>query len=122
MVESRFSPSCGLLERRESTQRLALKSGKKPEIDRKLFVNVPIMPTVLRKDGFDVMIYTQDHFPAHVHVWKAGKQIIIDLGSDQEAPSVRENVSMSKANGRRALRIVEENQSLLLDGWRQIHG
>jgi len=121
VVES-TSPLHRRLERREFTRQLALKSGKKPEIDRKLFDNVPIMPTVLRKDGFDVMIYTQDHFPAHVHVWKAGKQIIIDLGSDQEAPSVRENVSMSKANGRRALRIVEENQSLLLDGWRQIHG
>src|SRR5437588_9820900 len=32
------SPSC-CLERRESTRRLALKSGKKPEIDRKLFDN-----------------------------------------------------------------------------------
>ena len=29
------------------------------------------MPTVLRRDGFDVMIYTHDHAPAHVHVWKA---------------------------------------------------
>jgi Domain of unknown function (DUF4160) len=43
------------------------------------------MPTGLRQDGFDVMIYTDDHPPAHVHVFKAGEEIIIDLGDESVA-------------------------------------
>jgi hypothetical protein len=30
------------------------------------------MPTILSQDGFDVMIFSNDHAPAHVHVLKAG--------------------------------------------------
>jgi len=30
------------------------------------------MPTVLKKDGF--RIYPNDHLPAHVHVFKAGRE------------------------------------------------
>src|SRR5256886_3544865 len=47
VVESTFSSSCGLLEGRESTQRLAPKSGRKPEIDRKLFANREPIPQKL---------------------------------------------------------------------------
>ena len=34
------------------------------------------MPTVLREQGFEVRIYTLDHPPPHVHVAKAGANII----------------------------------------------
>ena len=30
------------------------------------------MPTLIRHEGFEVRIYTLDHSPAHVHVFKAG--------------------------------------------------
>ena len=32
------------------------------------------MPTIYRQDGFEVMIYTNDHRPAHVHIFKAEAQ------------------------------------------------
>ena len=37
------------------------------------------MPTVLRESGFEVRIYTLDHPPPHVHVWKASAVVKIDL-------------------------------------------
>lgn len=80
------------------------------------------MPTVLRQGGFEVMIYTHDHTPAHVHVWKAGGEVVINLGAENVAPEIRENKSMSTKGMRQALRIVAENQSFLLDEWRRIHG
>lgn len=80
------------------------------------------MPTVLRRAGFEVRIYTDDHAPAHVHVIKAGERLAMNLGSDVEAPSIRENVNMKVQEARRAVRIVEENQEYLLQRWREIHG
>jgi Domain of unknown function (DUF4160) len=39
------------------------------------------MPTIIREDGFRVVIYPNDHIPAHVHVLKGGGEVRIDLGS-----------------------------------------
>lgn len=38
------------------------------------------MPTVLCQAGFDFMVYTHDHRPAHVHIWKGGNELIVNLG------------------------------------------
>ncbi len=80
------------------------------------------MPTVLSQDGFDVMIYTKDHPPAHVHVWKAGVEVVINLGNGYTRVSVRENRGMSTKNIVKAVRIVGNNQMYLLEKWRDIHG
>lgn len=34
------------------------------------------MPTVLQQDGFSVMIYTRDHMPRHVHVFRAESEVV----------------------------------------------
>jgi hypothetical protein len=80
------------------------------------------MPTVLRQDGFDVMIYTDDHPPAHVHVRKAGGEVVINLGDDETPPSIREVHGMKKQDTRKAVIIVEDNQVYLLSMWGEIHG
>ena len=81
------------------------------------------MPTLITQDGFAVMIYIRDeHPPAHVHVWKAEGEVIIYLGDESELPSVHQVNRMSKKNVRQALAIVEENQEMLLEEWRRIHG
>ena len=80
------------------------------------------MPTLLSQAGFDVMIYTRDHAPAHVHVWKAGKQVLINLGDAQTRVSVRENRGMSAKNIVKALQIVAAQQAYLLEKWREIYG
>ena len=45
------------------------------------------MPTIYRQNGFEVMIYTNDHRPAHVHIFKADGEVLIYLGSDITPPS-----------------------------------
>lgn len=81
------------------------------------------MPTVLRESGFRVVIYTRDeHPPAHVHVWKAGGEVVIHLGDAEESPSLREVNGMSKRDARKALDLVTEYQDFLLTRWEEIHG
>lgn len=79
------------------------------------------MPTVLRKDGFNFMIYTDDHEPMHTHVKKTGKEVVINLGDEQTAPHIRENKGMSKKEVRKALRITYRHQDYLIAAWKEIY-
>ncbi len=79
------------------------------------------MPTVLRKDGFNFMIYTDDHEPAHTHVKKAGEEVIINLGDQNTAPHMRDNNGMSSKNVRKALKLAYEHQDYLIEAWKEIH-
>ena len=54
------------------------------------------MPVVLRQDGFNFMIYVDDHEPMHTHVKKAGKELIINLGDAETAPHIRQNKGMTR--------------------------
>ncbi|MBY4639463.1 DUF4160 domain-containing protein [Gluconacetobacter entanii] len=38
------------------------------------------MPTLLRLNGFRVVIYTADHGPMHVHVISADGEAVIEIG------------------------------------------
>ena len=80
------------------------------------------MPTIIRKDGFQVIIYTEDHLPMHVHVFKAEGELIVNLGDVNTAVSVRNNFDMSGRNERQALILVGKNQVLLQEKWSEIHG
>jgi len=75
------------------------------------------MPTILRQDGFEVMIYTRDHEPPHVHVWRVGTELVINL----EPLDLRENNGMLPNNARKAFDIVAYNQTDLLIAWRRLH-
>lgn len=74
------------------------------------------MPTVLHKEGFEIKIYTADHGPEHVHIFKAGRELILNI-SDQ---SMRRNYGMSPRDVRRAIEIVAENRDFLLAEWKRI--
>lgn len=76
------------------------------------------MPTVLREDGFAVMIYTQDHIPAHVHIWRAGSEIIINIVSFE----IIKVEGMGRRGSAKAVEIIEANQEYLLERWHEIHG
>jgi hypothetical protein len=80
------------------------------------------MPTVLRKEGFDSMIYPSDHAPSPTHVWKGGKGVVITLGDEFLAPYVGENHGMGVREKRKALQVAGENQNFLRSEWRRIHG
>jgi Domain of unknown function (DUF4160) len=78
------------------------------------------MPNVLTENGFDVMIYPDDHRPAHVHIYKSGV-VVISLNNRRTLPSVREVIGMSRKEVRDALLLVIEHKKLLVKEWRKIH-
>ena len=80
------------------------------------------MPTVLREDGFEFMIYTNDYEPEHVHAHKAGKAVIINLGSENTPVSIREVIGIPKKDTRKAVGIVQKHQTYLLEKWGEVHG
>jgi len=80
------------------------------------------MPTVLTIDGFRIVIYTHDHWPPHVHVFRAEEVALFFLGNSRTAPLLRINQTMKPATLRKAFRIVTQNQGCLLDAWSEIHG
>ena len=79
------------------------------------------MVTVLRADGLRVVIFVDDHIPAHVHVVGDGQAKINLLGADG-MPELIWADGMTRGEIRRAVRIVTEAQSLLLARWENIHG
>jgi Domain of unknown function (DUF4160) len=80
------------------------------------------MPTILRFDGFSVVVYPADHRPAHVHVFGGGNEAVFYLNCPAGPVMLRENYGFS----RRAIATIRE----ALDGsvptlcreWRRIHG
>lgn len=75
------------------------------------------MVTVLRAAGMRFVIYTDDHDPAHAHVYGDGEARIniLDL-------TVLSNRGMNKRDLSVALAIVQANQSLFIEKWESIHG
>lgn len=80
------------------------------------------MPTVLRIDGFQIVIWPNDHAPPHVHVFSAEAEAMIALGEAGEHPRLIENRRMKPALLAKALKTVYEQQAMLLQKWREIHG
>lgn len=79
------------------------------------------MVTVLRASGLRVVIFVDDHQPAHVHVFGDG-QAKINLLAANGAPDLVWSDGMTRGEVRRALRIVVEQQAMLLARWKEIHG
>ena len=79
------------------------------------------MVTVLRAHGLRVVIYANDHRPAHVHVFGDGEAKIDLLGADG-APDLVWADGMTRGEVRRAMRLVSEQRTFLLSRWEDIHG
>jgi hypothetical protein len=76
-----------------------------------------------------VYIYTNDHIPAHVHVFKGRKndtnkhEVKINIGNENEPPSiVKAHPDMKEDDIKAAWRLVADNQETLLKKWNEIHG
>ncbi|NBZ88991.1 DUF4160 domain-containing protein [Stagnihabitans tardus] len=79
------------------------------------------MVTIYRANGLRVIIFTDDHEPAHVHVFGDG-QAKIDLISPSGAPSLVWAEGMKANDLRRAMQMVRDQQEEFLAKWREIHG
>ncbi|MCY7377227.1 MAG: DUF4160 domain-containing protein [Pyrinomonadaceae bacterium] len=80
------------------------------------------MPTLVRKNGSQIIILINDHLPMHVHVFKAEGELIVNLGDEQKPAAVRDNFGMRRSDVRQALKLVNENHNLLAEKCRGIHG
>lgn len=80
------------------------------------------MVTVLRQGGFRIAIYLEDHEPAHVHVYGDGEVKINLLSQSGGRPKVVDHMKMRVGDVRKALRIVTEQQEMLLMKWNEYHG
>ena len=78
------------------------------------------MVTVLRADGLRVVIYVNDHLPAHVHVFGDGEAKINLVGDG--APTLVWADSMTRGEVRRSMRVVAGQLAFLLQRWEDIHG
>ncbi len=79
------------------------------------------MVTVFRARGLRMVIFVNDHQPAHVHVFGDGEAKINLAGADG-TPELAWVDGMTRGEVRRAVRIVIEQQTLLLARWEDIHG
>lgn len=80
------------------------------------------MATVLRIDGYIVRIWSNDHLPRHVHVFKGDGECVINLVGEGGLPELREFYNLKRKEVAKAIRIVADNQKKLIKAWNQIHG
>ena len=80
------------------------------------------MPTVHRFHGVRVVIYPNDHRPAHVHVMGKGCEAVFKLNAPGGPPELRENYGFGAAE--LAMMVTELAQQLerLSAAWSAIHG
>jgi hypothetical protein len=79
------------------------------------------MVTIYRERGLRVIIFVDDHEPAHVHVFGDGHAKINLSGRDGQ-PELVWAEGMKRSDVRHAMRIVTEQAALFLNRWREMHG
>lgn len=80
------------------------------------------MPTVLRFDGLRVVIYPNDHRPAHVHVIGADGEAVFKLNPPNGPPELRENHGFKQSVLGRIETALTGVLPQLCQAWREIHG
>nr|WP_187405715.1 DUF4160 domain-containing protein [Fluviibacter phosphoraccumulans] len=79
------------------------------------------MPTVLRINGFRVVIYPNDHRPAHVHVLGSDGEAIFKLHCPKGAVELRENFGLSRQEIDVVIKALQAEVVYLCGAWRRIH-
>jgi len=79
------------------------------------------MPTVSRLGGLRVVIYPDDHFPAHVHVLGEGEAIFV-LNCPDGPPQLHESRGLKAQVLARIERDLPACLKDLCTAWSEIHG
>ena len=79
------------------------------------------MVTIFRAHGLRIVIYTDDHEPAHVHVFGNG-QAKINLIEPDGSPALVWAEGMKANDLRRAVQLVRDQREEFLAKWREFHG
>lgn len=80
------------------------------------------MPTVLRFDGLRVVIYPNDHRPAHVHVRGAEGEAVFVLHCPDGPPELRESYGFGQPELGRIKVALAGELTALCGEWRRLHG
>jgi uncharacterized protein DUF4160 len=80
------------------------------------------MPTVLRFGKFRVVIYSNDHRPAHVHVIGHGHEAVFRLNCPTGPIVLRENFGFSRIDASHVKRVLLRHLAYLCSEWERIHG
>lgn len=80
------------------------------------------MPTVLRLGGLRVVIYPNDHRPAHVHVIGPDGEAVFDLQCPNGPPELRECYGFAISEANRIAAQLGRHLPDLCISWRSIHG
>lgn len=80
------------------------------------------MATVLRINGYIVRIWSNDHLPRHVHVFKGDGECVINLVGENGSPELREFYGLKRKEVAKAIALVANNQDKLMEAWISIHG
>jgi hypothetical protein len=68
-----------------------------------------------------VVIYPNDHRPAHVHVIGDGHEAVFNLHCPDGPPELRENYGFSRHHVGRIKAALESGLTALCDDWKRIH-
>ena len=80
------------------------------------------MPTILRSEGLRVVVYPNDHRPAHVHVIGRGHEAVFNLNCPAGPVVLRENYGFSRREISRIAVTLAERLETLCRAWKEIHG
>ncbi len=80
------------------------------------------MPVIVREGSWRIKIFTNDHEPPHVHVYRRGAWARIFLPSAGAPARVLSRRAMTDREAVTALLLVEEHAPELMSAWRTIHG
>lgn len=80
------------------------------------------MPKIHEEGSWQVVIHTDDHPPPHVHVYRPGGLVKVQLEGEGGEPEVLRIRNVNDRDAWRALAIVYQHQQTFLTAWRGIHG
>ncbi len=80
------------------------------------------MPTVLRFNGWRVVIYPNDHRPAHVHIIGPDREAVFSLNTPDGPVALRESVRFRLAEIQRIEKVLNGHLNELQLAWDRSHG
>jgi hypothetical protein len=80
------------------------------------------MPTVMRMDGLRVVIWPNDHRPAHVHVRGAAGEAVFNLHCPDGPLELRESYGFRLGELNHIEEALADNLANLCAEWSRIHG
>jgi len=80
------------------------------------------MPTILRVPGYRVVIYPNDHRPAHIHVESPQGSCVFNLNCPEGPFELRALYALAERQVMRLGQLLENDIFLLCRAWGKIHG